>query len=89
MWGRHNPPRICVVSLPHAKPCADFWGYTPAHERQFPPSQSLVKGTKNKKQNYTISKVISAAIGPQEVPWENTRGAPNLPMEPGEAAPRK
>lgn len=58
-------PRMCIVSLPHAKQCAEFWGHTLEHERQFLLSQSLVKGTKSKEQNYTISKVISAAIGPQ------------------------
>lgn len=44
---------------------------------------------KSEEQNYTISKVICVAIGPQEGPCEKTQGAPNPAMEPREAVPRK
>lgn len=82
-------PIICIVSLPCAMHCAEFWRHTLEHGRQFLPSQNLVKGTKSKEQNHTISKVNSAAIGPGEGLWENIGGAAKPAPGPTEAAPWK
>lgn len=80
-------PKVGVVSLPHAKPCDEFWGHTLEHERQFLPSQSLVEITKSKKENYAISKRCCNRA-PGGTVGEHG-GALNPAMGPRDAAPRK